>query len=337
MILDAVQAQPPVEEENDLRIAMVEAAVAARHHPAALAGVTEMMVETSSSYAAVLDQLLIEEQAPEGADGATLAFLFESLWMGGLLGAMDLSGYTDREVALKIQVRALDAVVAGPPVDIDLDRIAEPIDLAALAPPSLAEAQGSPRERVLDAAVAVLTSGGPTAFSLAEVSLRSGLPDSTIHRYFGGRTELATAASVKLFDRGLQLKRQLALDTAARSNDLTDAVRAFVALTSETSIDAAEPGEFDLLSAYVAARGNVEASSVFGHTLKSFLGTIQTVTEDLARRGIVRADAVDDLVELTARLVVGKAFFDAVSGRSVSVTRYSHLIATIFSRAYAPR
>jgi len=89
--------------------------------------------------------------------------------------------------------------------------------------PTRAETTAATREALLDAAGALLDSGGPEAVTLREVGARAGVSRSALYRHFTGKetllTELVTRAWAEVGDALVDLRERPDLSPRQRVHD----------------------------------------------------------------------------------------------------------------------
>ena len=159
------------------------------------------------------------------------------------------------------------------------------------------------RERVLDAAKAVFSSGGPDA-SLEAVALRAGVGIGTLYRHFPTRETLFDAVYRREVDQLAELAEQLQMDAAP-----VEALRRWMA--ANVAFIATKKGMSAALA--LAAQGDLTA-----YTFERLTRAAGALMRRAAEAGEIRADiSAEDLL----RALVGVCYTHENPGWQANVLR----------------
>ncbi len=173
------------------------------------------------------------------------------------------------------------------------------------------------RERVLDAAVALLDSAGPQAFTMRALAERLGVATMAVYSYFSSKDEIVDAVRVRLLaEAELPSRREAGADGRGARDELRELCRAAYRLLADHPsvlyLMAARPPDGDEFTLFA-----------------------ERTLEVLLRAGLGRPQAARAYTALT-QFTVGAALWAARSERSpgrsdgscLPPDRYPHLTAT---------
>ncbi len=186
----------------------------------------------------------------------------------------------------------------------------------AADPPASRPGDPDTRERILDAALALLLEARGAPVSMAEVARRAGVSRQALYLHFGGRGDLLTAVA-----RHADLRRGLpdAIRRIERAATGLDAVREMVDLQARMN-----PGIWPVaLALEEVRRRDEEAERAWRDRLESRLRGCRSIVARLGRDGSLReglheAVAADLLWTLTSL----RTWEDLVLQRGWSARRY---------------
>ena len=324
------------EWEQELRWAMAEAVVMWWHTPDQPHAAFEPFREMFQALESVFTRILEIESASTALEARTLAYCIQCVWLGGLLGVTKSPGPEPDSTMQPISLALVDYAVTGPALDV-ASMLAPPVEFVAIShPPNVSIDGTSPREQILAAAIEVLVDLGPTDFSLKEVARRAGKQEPAISRYYGGRAALLAEAGVKIME-AQSAERLATLSRLATGVGTEEQLLQFgVEVVASASDGEAAELRRSVFSALVAARQDPEAMGAIGAAFDLFLNEVEAIFSLFADRGLIaQRFEYASAAEFMARLIVGRAFFDADPLMSISDDQFRLLVAMIFVQVLA--
>ena len=143
------------------------------------------------------------------------------------------------------------------------------------------------RERLLQAAIAVLETRGEAAIRVDELARSANVSKPSVYHFFGSREGLVVAALAEMYRRSLAYDRELLLEAARSAADRQEFIRTFrAAIASFSDDDGVQRRAFrtEVLGAAVSRPGLQQAVVEMHREQTSFLTQFFTVG---AERGFV--------------------------------------------------